>query len=183
MADTMRNSRLNPSLMSVFRAAHREKDAMKRPKWQDKEESGQPESYSRTVQRVAITEAALRAEVTRDLEALMNCVSIDSTIDLSEFPAVKKSVINFGFPDIAVRTIDELESEGLEPDIEKVLRIHEPRLIAASLRVVRDRRIDPVELKVRYIVHADLACRPLNVPVEFVADVEVTTGKIHIFPL
>ena len=183
MADTKRNSRLNPSLMYVFRAAHQAKDAMKRPKWREKDEGELPKLQSRSVQRVAITEATLRREVTRDLEALMNCVSFDSTIDLSEFPIVRKSVLNFGFPDIAVRTIDELDVAGLEPQIEKVLRTDEPRLIAASLRVMRDRRIDPIELKVRYVVHADLSCEPLNVPVEFVADVEVTTGKVHIFPL
>jgi type VI secretion system protein ImpF len=183
MADTKRNSRLNPSLMYMFRAAHKAKDAMKRPKWHEKVENGLPETHSRAVQRVAITEATLRREVTRDLEALMNCVSIDSTIDLSEFPMVEKSVINYGFPDIAIRTIDELEVAGLEHDIEKVLCTHEPRLAAASLRIARDRRIDPIELKVRYVVHADLLCEPLNVPVEFIADVEVTTGKVHIFPL
>ena len=183
MADTIRNSRLNPSLMYVFRAAHQAKDAMKRPKWREKEESGLPELRSQSVQRVAITEATLRREVTRDLEALMNCVSLDSTIDLSEFPVVKQSILNFGLSDIAVRTIDELEAAGLEPEIERTIRTYEPRLVAASLRVMRDRRVDPIELKVRYVVHADLSCEPLNVPVEFVADVEVTTGKIHIFPL
>lgn len=183
MTDTIRNSRLNPSLMYVFRAAHQAKDAMKLPKWREKDEKGLPALQSRSVQRVAITEATLRREVTRDLDALMNTVSLDSTLDLSEFPIVKKSILNFGLSDIAVRTIDELEAAGLEPVIEKVLRTYEPRLVAASLRIVRDRRIDPIELKVRYVVHADLSCEPLNVPVEFVADVEVTTGKIHIFPL
>jgi type VI secretion system protein ImpF len=82
MADTIRNSRLNPSLMYVFRAAHQAKDAMKRPKWREKDESGLPELHSRLVQRVAITEAILRREVTHDLEALINCVSLDSTIEL-----------------------------------------------------------------------------------------------------
>jgi len=183
MADAKRNSRLNPSLMYVFRAAHHTKDAMKRPKWREKDEGELPKIQSRSVQRGAISEATLRHEVTRDLEALMNCVALDSTIDLSEFPMVKKSVINYGFPDIAIRTLDELEVAGLEHDIEKVLCTHEPRLAAESLRIARDRRIDPIELKVRYVVHADLLCEPLNVPVEFIADVEVTTGKIHIFPL
>jgi type VI secretion system protein ImpF len=37
--------------------------------------------------------------------------------------------------------------------------------------------IDPVELKVRFIVRADLTCDPVHVPVEFVADV-IDTGKI-----
>ena len=40
--------------------------------------------------------------------------------------------------------------------------------------------IDADELKVRFVVQADLRCEPVNVPVEFVADVELETGKIQI---
>jgi type VI secretion system protein ImpF len=183
MAESIRNSRLSPSLMCVFRAAHQAKDASKRPKWREKEAQGPAEIVSRAAQRASVTESILRHEVMCDLEALMNCVSIDSTIDLGDFPAAKKSILNFGFPDIARRTIDDLEAKGLETEIKHVLCTYEPRLAAASLRIARDRRIDPIELRVRYIVCADLLCEPLNVPVEFVADVEVTTGKIHMFRL
>jgi len=183
MADSIRNSRLNPSLMCVFRTAHQEKDASKRPNWREKEGREALKTVSRAAQRAPITESTLRQEVMCDLEALMNCVSIDSTIDLADFPAAKRSILNFGFPDVARRTIDELEVNGLETEIKNVLCTYEPRLVAASLRIARDRRVDPVELRVRYVVRADLLCEPLNVPVEFVADVEVTTGKIHMFRL
>jgi len=183
MIDKMRTSRLNPSLMCVFRAAHLAKDAAKRPNWRKKERQAPTEPITRTAQRTPITESILRQEVMCDLEALMNCVSMDSTIDLGEFPAAKRSILNFGFPDIARRTIDDLEANGLETEIKNVLCTYEPRLAASSLRIARDRRIDPIELRVRYVVHADLLCEPLNVPVEFIADVEVTTGKIHMFRL
>ena len=52
--------------------------------------------------------------------------------------------------------------------------------MAASLRVERDKTVDPDDLKIRYIIHSDLSLEPLNVPLEFVADIEVTTGKIQI---
>jgi len=110
----------------------------------------------------------------------MNCVAMESTIDLTDFPAVRKSILNYGFPDIAHRTIDELEGAGLDAEIEAVLKLYEPRLVAASLRVRRDRNVDRDSLKIRYIVTSDLSCEPLNVPLEFMADIEVTTGKILI---
>ena len=37
--------------------------------------------------------------------------------------------------------------------------------------------IDAAELRVRFIVRADLTCDPVHVPVEFVADI-VESGKI-----
>jgi type VI secretion system protein ImpF len=56
----------------------------------------------------------------------------------------------------------------------------EPRLAADSIQVTRDVTVDAAELKVRFLVRADLLCEPLNVPVEFVADVEMDSGKILI---
>jgi type VI secretion system protein ImpF len=179
MADATRKNRLSPPLMYVFRAAHQARDARARVKW--REETGRSaETRSRTVQRVPITEAVLRREVSVDLEALMNCVSLDSTLDLRDFPSVARSVLNFGFPDIVHRSIDELAAEDIDGDLEEVIRKYEPRLVASTVRVSRDTSVDTTELKIRYVVHGDLSCEPLNVPVQFVADVEVATGKIQI---
>jgi len=52
--------------------------------------------------------------------------------------------------------------------------------IAAGLSAVTAASAWAADLKVRFIVRADLFCEPLNVPIEFVADVEVDTGKIMI---
>jgi type VI secretion system protein ImpF len=46
--------------------------------------------------------------------------------------------------------------------------------------VSRDPGVDKAELKIRFVVSAELACEPLNIPVEFVADVEFDSGKILI---
>lgn len=179
MADAARKNRLSPPLMFVFRAAHAARDAkgrVEKPRAAGAAGGERP----RPAQRAPITEMTLRREVSRDLESLMNCVAMESTIDLTDFPAVAKSILNYGFPDIAHRTIDELSASDIDTQIEAVLRLFEPRLIASSLRVVRDRTVDPDELKIRYIVHSDLSCEPLNVPLQFVADIEATTGKIQI---
>ena len=174
MVDATRKNRLSPPLMFVFRAAHAARDAKASAKGRLNA------ARSRMSQRVAITERDLRREVSRDLETLLNCVAMESTIDLSDFPAVRRSVLNYGFPDIAHRTIDELAASDLDVEIERILRLFEPRLLTASLRVTRDKSVDEDELKIRYIVQSDLQCEPLNLPLEFVADVELTTGKIQI---
>jgi type VI secretion system protein ImpF len=179
MADVVRKNRLSPPLMFVFRAAHQARDAQARNKW--REDAGvAAETRSRAQQRAPITEAMLRREVGLDLENLMNCVSLESTLDLSDFPRARRSIINFGLPDLVHRSIDELAAKDIDGDIEEVVRVFEPRLVTDTVRVTRDTSVDAAELKVRYVVHGDLSCEPLNVPVEFVADVEVATGKIQI---
>lgn len=163
--------------MYVFRAAHAKRDA----RVQIENNPGSDERAvvrARQAQRVAITDKTLRGEVARDLEMLMNCIALDSTINLKDFPAVRRSILNYGFPDIAHRTIDELEVSDLDTEIIDVLRRYEPRLDEATLRVSRDKSVHPDELKIRYIVQADMLCEPLNIPLKFIADVEIVTGKI-----
>jgi type VI secretion system protein ImpF len=177
VAESPQSKRLSPSLTYVFRQAHKASDAEARSAWSEDDPRS---SVLRSAQRAVINEAQLRRDVAQDVETLLNCISLESAKNIQDFPHVRDSVLNYGFPSIASRTMDELERSGLEPEIERVLRTYEPRLIPSSLRVQRDRRVDPVELKIRYVVQADLACEPVALPIEFVADVEVTTGKIQI---
>jgi type VI secretion system protein ImpF len=52
--------------------------------------------------------------------------------------------------------------------------------VSDTIRVERDHTVRLEALKIRFVVRADLSCTPLNVPVEFVADIQVDTGKISI---
>ena len=56
----------------------------------------------------------------------------------------------------------------------------EPRLERGTIRADRDNSVTAEQLKLRFIVQADLHCEPLNVPVEFIADVDLDSGDIHI---
>jgi type VI secretion system protein ImpF len=96
---------------------------------------------------------------------------------MSLTPYVRKSILNFGLPDISNRTIDEVAVKNVPDEIKTAIINYEPRLAASSLSIERDTSLDPNELKVRFIVRADLTCDPVHVPVEFVADI-VESGKI-----
>jgi len=171
-------TRLSPPLMHVFRAAHEAKDAKKQMDMRS--EGGDRVIAGRRLRaRQVITEPVLRREVSRDLDALLNTVAMESTIDMNDTPFVRRSVINFGIPDISHRTIDENAINNIPDEIREAILNYEPRLAAASIHIERDMSVDPVELKVRFIVRADLTCDPVHVPVEFVADV-IDSAKIII---
>jgi type VI secretion system protein ImpF len=104
---------------------------------------------------------------------------MESTVDLNHVPYARKSIINFGLPDVSNRTIDGKSVSSIPGDIKTAITNYEPRLPAASVDVERDMTVDPTELKVRFIVRADLTCEPVHAPVEFVADV-VDTAKVAI---
>jgi len=94
-------------------------------------------------------------------------------------PCVRTSILNFGLPDIALRTIDENGVDDIPDEIRTAIVNYEPRIAPDTLRIARDKQVDPVELKVRFLIRAELVCHPVHVPVEFVADI-VESGKIII---
>ena len=67
--------------------------------------------------RFPISETVLRREVANDLDSLMNTVALESTEDLTGFAHVRTSILNFGFPDIAHRSIDEISVDDLKDEI------------------------------------------------------------------
>jgi type VI secretion system protein ImpF len=176
MARLDSKTRLSPPLMHVFRAAHEAKDAKKTIDMRN--ETGERVLAGRRMRpRHVITEPVLRREVYRDVDALLNSIALESTIDMADVPYARKSIINFGIPDITHRTIDEAGVDEIPEEIKEALMNYEPRLAAASVRVTRDTSVDPTELKIRFVVRADLSCDPVHVPVEFVAEV-IEPGKI-----
>jgi type VI secretion system protein ImpF len=178
MVDVTRKTRLSPPLMHVFRAAHEAKDATQ--KIDIRTEAGERVIAGRRLRaRQVITESVLRREVARDLDDMLNTIALESTIDMSEADYVRKSILNYGLPDIAHRTIDEASVRFIPAELRAAIVHFEPRLASASLQIERDISVDPAELKVRYIVRADLTCDPVHVPVEFIADV-TDTGKITV---
>jgi len=114
------------------------------------------------------------------LVSLFNTTNLAAADDLSATPAVRSSILNYGFPDLSWRTIDENGLVELSREIEVALAVFEPRLAPGSIRARRDTTVSELELNIRFFVKADLVARPINVPVEFVAEIEVDSGKIKI---
>ncbi len=179
MAPTRKTDRLAPPLMYAFRAAHEARDAAKRVEIRD--EAGERViAGRRAAARTAITEPVLRREVATDLAMLMNTVNFESVEDLSAAPEVRRSILNFGIPDLTHRSLDEKHVGDVAGEIRRALVQYEPRLVAETIQTSRDTRVRASDLQIRFLVRADLKCDPLNVPIEFVADVEVESGKVRI---
>ncbi len=183
MAGFHKSNRLSPPLMWAFRSAADNRDSRIKPEPREDGQGQRLVSDRKGTAAASITEPILRREVWRDLENLLNTISLESTQkEVGRAPHARSSIINYGMPDIAHRTIDELlaNDKGMERQIERALAAFEPRLVAGTVKVRRDTSLDPAGLKVRFVVSADLLCRPVDIPLEFTADVETVTGRFAI---
>ena len=171
-------SRLTPPLMFAFRHAHERRDSRKAVA--TSAERQRDIAHSRSVGFVAVTETLLREQVGIDLEMLMNTIAFESATPLDAFEHVQASILNYGFPDLARRTIDEADVGDVGKEIRLALQRFEPRLDPDSIRVRQDATADKTALKLRFVVDANLVCNPIDVPVEFIADVDYDSGKIAV---
>jgi type VI secretion system protein ImpF len=178
MATSFHKTNVSPPLMHAFRSAHQERASRTASTAQEKD--GEKVAASRRSIRSAISEPVLRKEVARDLGNLVNTVALGSAIDLGGFDAVRVSILNYGVPDLSSRYFDQVTDGRLAKDIEDAIRRYEPRLIGRTLRIRENYQLIESTLSVRFEVAADLTCDPVAVPVTFLADVEMASGKIQI---
>ncbi len=127
-----------------------------------------------------VTEQTLLSEVRRDLQALLNTVNLNSTQNLSDFPEVENSILNYGLPDLSVHVVDSIKIDRLADDIREALIRFEPRMDPRSLQVIRDDAIESDTFKVRFLIKAEIRCDPVRIGSEFIADVDPAFGRIKI---
>ncbi|GJD45635.1 hypothetical protein AFCDBAGC_3509 [Methylobacterium cerastii] len=172
-------TRVRIPVAQAFRRAFEERDRGMSAKAPDPGTEGVV-SGRLSLGRASISERDLHGVVATELSGLMNTVNFAAGTDLSEYPEVRASILNFGFPDMVHRTIGEGGVDDIGDELAWVLATFEPRLVRESIRVTRDRRVDPDSLKLRFVVAADLDSEPLKLQVQFLADLERDTGKIVI---
>lgn len=179
MNDIRRPERLAIPLMQAFRSSFRARDSKKiieqRDEFGDRIVAGR-----RSTPRRAANEQALRDDLGDDLVTLLNTVSLGSAVDLDVFPYVAKSILNFGLADLSSKTVDSDAFERIGAELREALKHFEPRLIAETISIERDKSADSTELKVRFLIHADMHATPIDVPVDFVADIEIDSAKMKI---
>ncbi|MCG5233960.1 type VI secretion system baseplate subunit TssE [Xanthobacter oligotrophicus] len=168
--------------MHAFRAAFVARDA--RQVLDERDESGlRVIAGRRAAARASVNETVLRAEVVRDVETMLNTINLGSTQNLAGLDEVPRSILNFGIPDIVHRTIDEEGLVDVVDEIETALACFEPRILARTLDVRWDPSVEKHELKIRFLITAEMILNEQNIEVEFVADIALDSGKILVNPV
>jgi len=81
----------------------------------------------------AVSMRRLRDCVCRDLAALLNSASLEAVVDLSAYPNVQSSVLNFGMPSLAGRSARSVDPQQIAATIEAAVKRFEPRLSAVRV--------------------------------------------------
>ncbi|HZS84167.1 MAG TPA: type VI secretion system baseplate subunit TssE [Stellaceae bacterium] len=95
----------------------------------------EPQKTQESREQRAISLQKLRQAVLRDLTWLLNTPNLASTEDLSEYPEVARSVVNYGVPSFSGMVQSRLDSTDIERAIREAVIRFEPRLLGKTVRV------------------------------------------------
>ena len=167
--------------MYAFRAAHRERDATVAGRRPRRRRAGH--RVAARGQRGRRSPRASCASWSIPISSRFSTrpISIRPRICRTR-PRSRNSILNFGFPDLARRSIDENGVAAIaQRDRDGAAATSSRGSSRGSIKARRDDTVSPDELRVRFLVSAELqdaAGRTFRC--EFVAEVELDSGKIKI---
>ena len=162
MAELSLQERLQPSLLDRLT---------------DSEPDSQVESRAQRVLSIN----RLRRSVLRDLEWLLNSGCLAVTEDLSDYPEVTNSVINYGVPGLAGVSAKSTDIARIEREVRQAILDFEPRILSKSLSVkvvVDDDKQSQRTLS--FQIEGQLWAQPLPVSLYLSTDVDLETGSTTI---
>jgi type VI secretion system protein ImpF len=132
-----------------------------------------------TLDKRVFTMRRLRDAVFRDITWLLNSMSLDSTEDLSRYPEVERSVINYGMPTLAGRQMSSIDPQSTAERIARAITTFEPRL--SKVRVTPERRAYGEEnFAVAFQVEAELWGQPVSQHLVLRTSIDLNSGQIHV---
>lgn len=133
-----------------------------------------PESAEQRV----VSMRRLRESVLRDLNWLLSTASFDTGSSLEAFPAVERSVLNYGLPSVAGLGVSGLDPEEVARSLKRTLEFFEPRLsqVQVTPEATREGRGDGHALKFR--VEAELWGQPVPQQLLLRTQIDVETADV-----
>lgn len=176
-----KGDRAKVSILQVFRTSFYEHDQRRA---NTPGASGEVEVSQRSRQRrEGVTETTLRSHLEADLNSLLNTIQLGSCISLEDTPHVERSILNYGFRDLSSVSVAEIHTPAIINTIRQSLIDHEPRLVRDSIEVQVIEAEDNARQRLSISVSAELMGDPVDIPLDFDAEVDLGAGKMSMSKL
>ena len=162
MAELTTQERLQPSLL-------------------DRLTDDEPGKLEESREKRVISATRLRDCVTRDMSWLLNCVSLDASLELDDYPDVARSVLNFGIPDLTGVALSGIDADVLQRRVRDAILAFEPRLTASTLRVTVNaltKRMDRQALI--FNIESEMWAQPIPLNLYLKTEVDLETGSFKV---
>lgn len=161
MAELTQKERLQPSLLDRLT---------------DDEPNTQVESRDKRV----LSMQKLRQSVLRDVSWLLNADSFESVDDLTDYPEVAQSVINFGIQNLAGTSVVGADLTDIEKKLKQAITVFEPRILPHSLAVKVLSADVMNQQAISFDIEANLWAQPLPIHLYLRTEIDVLTGDVNL---
>ncbi|HBA67354.1 type VI secretion system baseplate subunit TssE [Methylotuvimicrobium sp. KM2] len=161
MAELTQKERLQPSLLDRLT---------------DDEPNTQVESRDKRV----LSMQKLRQSVLRDVSWLLNADSFESVADLTDYPEVAQSVINFGIQNLAGTSVVGADLTDIEKKLKQAITVFEPRILPHSLTVKVLSADVMNQQAISFDIEANLWAQPLPIHLYLRTEIDVLTGDVNL---
>ena len=144
-----------------------------------------PDEQQEAREHRVMSKRQLRQAVLRDLAWLFNSTRLESGVDLSKVPDVRRSVVNFGLPALSGRVASSLDVTELERAVRQAILDFEPRILPESLRVkalLQASQLDHHNV-IGMEIHGQLWAQPVPLELLVRTEIDLETGKVEIADL
>lgn len=161
MAELTQKERLQPSLLDRLT---------------DDEPNNRVESRDKRV----LSMQKLRQSVLRDVSWLLNADSFESVDDLTDYPEVAQSVINFGIQNLAGTSVVGADLTNIERKLKQAITVFEPRILPNSLSVKVLSADVMNHQAISFDIEANLWAQPLPIHLYLRTEIDVLTGDVNL---
>ena len=120
----------------------------------------------------------LRECVQRDLSWLLNTGNLAAVQDLSRYPGIARSVVNYGMPSLAGRMVTSVDTKIIAKRIQEAITTYEPRL--SRVQVTPEPSRDPDEMTLSFVIDAELWGQPASQHLLLRTSIDVDSGDVRI---
>lgn len=147
----------------------------------DRLSDDEPNEKTEPREKRVISVSKLRQLVQRDLAWLLNTTASSTNMDLSNYPEVSNSVLNFGIADYSSSTGIIFNPKKIERELLKCIRSYEPRIIANSLKVkVKVNESNMSSNTVEFEIYGDLWAQPVPLQLFLKTELDLEDGSMHL---
>ena len=162
MAELTQQERLQPSLL-------------------DRLTDDNPKSREESRDQRVFSVRRLREVVLRDLGWLMNTTNLETHEDLSDYPEVARSVLNYGIQELSGLLSSSLNSIELEQKLRAAIKQFEPRILPHTLKVRVITASDQMNRNaLTFEILGELWAQPIPLQLYLRTDVDLETGQVSV---
>jgi type VI secretion system protein ImpF len=151
------------------------------PSLLDRLMDNEPDKTQESREQRVFSLTRLRDAALRDLAWLLNTTNLAAGQDLSAYPEVTSSVLNFGLPDLAGLSVSGTDVAELERTLRQAIANFEPRILRHTLSV----RLEVNESQMShnamtFLIEGELWAQPVPLRLYLKTEIDLDSGDVRV---